>query len=270
MDILKKIYVGKKEDAAQFVLDFYVKHQSMIVSFLYFANCMKARLFEHQEEQWQKDYKKALQWADVLFADGIALQWFYRWSAVWRKTKTTPENLNGTDFIPVLLDQLVDSWATVHWAMHTMYDPRIGKSKEQVKEAVAAIEDRFGISMSYVQQNLYAKRMEEPFDTKAYMKSREWSTADVFVLLLFTGTPAQEIWSSAHETYIKENKMLVINAWGTIDYISWFEKRAPNWVVKARVLETPWRILQNPKKNFHKFASMFGIMRYWWWLLLKK
>jgi len=269
MSVLSKIYTGSKDAAGPTLLELYKKQGSLIVSFLYFANCMKARLFEEQKIERQKTYKKALESADVLFADGIALQWFYRWSTLWRKKGITPENLNGTDFIPQFLDELVATKASVHWAMHTMYDPRIWKSKEQVHEAVAAIESRFWITMDYVQQNDYVKRMEEPFDSDAYMKTRA-GKKDYFVLLLFTWTPAQEIWSYENTKFIEENNVLVINAGGTIDYISWFETRAPNWVVKARVLETPWRIMQNPKKNFHKFASMFGIVRIWWWLLLKK
>ncbi|USN57077.1 MAG: hypothetical protein H6766_01015 [Candidatus Peribacteria bacterium] len=46
-----------------------------------------------------------------------------------------------------------------------------------------------------------------------------------------------------------------------MDFVSGFETRAPEWVVKARVLETPYRILSRPRKNLKKFLRMFGIVR---------
>ncbi len=63
-----------------------------------------------------------------------------------------------------------------------------------------------------------------------------------------------------------DNQLMVINAGGFIDFVAGYEKRAPQWVVKARVLETFWRVITNPKKNFKKFAAMFGVLR----LLLQK
>lgn len=55
---------------------------------------------------------------------------------------------------------------------------------------------------------------------------------------------------------------IVLQLGGTLDFRSGYEQRAPDWVVKARVLETPRRILKNPQKNLKKFLAMFGIVRY--------
>jgi UDP-N-acetyl-D-mannosaminuronic acid transferase (WecB/TagA/CpsF family) len=46
-------------------------------------------------------YTQALLASDLLLPDGIALQWFAR-----GHTGHTYANLNGTDFLPALLDEL--------------------------------------------------------------------------------------------------------------------------------------------------------------------
>ena len=52
-----------------------------------------------------------------------------------------------------------------------------------------------------------------------------------------------------------------MNVGGFIDFASWFEKRAPKWMVKGRVFETFYRLFTNPKKNIKKFLVMFGAFR---------
>lgn len=52
-----------------------------------------------------------------------------------------------------------------------------------------------------------------------------------------------------------------MNVGGFLDFVAGFEKRAPVWVVKARIFETFWRIGTNPRKNMKKFLAMFGILR---------
>lgn len=269
LSILHTIFLGNSTQAVEEIFSLAKKQGSCIVSFLYFANCMKARLFEKPSDDRQVRYKKALQWADILFADGIALQLFYRWSSIGRLHKKTPENLNWTDFIPLFLDTLCEKKWSKHISLYTMYDPRIGKSYEQVQEAVKKFEERFWFSLSYVQQDEYALRLEKWFDKRAYKKTVDASWYDYKVLIMCTWTPAQELWIENNRSFIEEQWVIVLNWWGFIDYISGFENRAPERVIRARVLETPRRILQNPKKNFHKFASMFGIVRYWISLLKK-
>lgn len=65
-----------------------------------------------------------------------------------------------------------------------------------------------------------------------------------------------------HEQQLRELGFLILSAGGTIDYMTGFEERAPERVVKARVLETLWRIITKPKKNFKKFLWMFGVVRF--------
>ncbi len=262
MSIFSQLYLWSKEQARDEILALYASQWRCILSFLYFANVMKSRLLEEQNEQWQREYKKSIQEADFLFADGIALQLFYRWWAVWRQNKKTPPNLNGTDFNPWFIKELIDSWKNIHIWVYTLYDDKIGKPKDYINTVEKKFKEYFNHSIDFVFQTSYQERMIVPFDTQWYEKSLSKDTYDYNVLLMSTWTPAQEIRISKHMDFVKENNLLVINAWWTIDYISWFEQRAPMWVVKARVLETFWRIAQNPKKNFKKFTVMFWVVRY--------
>jgi UDP-N-acetyl-D-mannosaminuronic acid transferase (WecB/TagA/CpsF family) len=89
------------------------------------------------------------------------------------------------------------------------------------------------------------------------------------IMFVCLGTPAQEVWVMNHMDAIKKYWCLVFNAWWTIDYMTGLEKRAPARVVKARVLETLWRITTHPHKNLRKFLAMFGIIRYRIWNVKK-
>jgi UDP-N-acetyl-D-mannosaminuronic acid transferase (WecB/TagA/CpsF family) len=88
-------------------------------------------------------------------------------------------------------------------------------------------------------------------------------TSNIKIFFNCTGTPFQEIRFMEHEKKLRDFGFLMISAGGTIDYMTGFEERAPDRVVKARVLETFWRICLHPGKNFKKFWWMFGVMRYW-------
>jgi len=270
MSLFEKLYLGTREEARDDLLKLYKNQWFVVLSFLYFANVMKSRLLEEQTEQWQKNYKYALESSDLLFADGIALQLFYRRWPEGRRTQKTPPNLNGTDFNPWFIKEVLKKSNKVHIGVYTLYDEWIGKPKNFVETVHTKFEEYFDHPINFIFQTDYKERMTVPFDTEGYKKSLEKEEYEYRILLMSTGTPAQEIWVEENRKFLEEQWILVINAWGTIDYITGFETRAPQRVVKARVLETPWRIMQNPKKNFKKFAVMFWIVRYRIFVLKKK
>ncbi len=263
MSLFEKLYLGTREEAFEYIIKRYQRQGRCVVSFLYFANVMKWRLLEPQLYERQRSYKKALYSADILLADWIALQLFYRWWAVGRKNKTIPHNLNGSDFNPWFLHQLLQHSESVHISLFTLYDERIGKPVSYIDHVKHSFSKMFGHSLDFVYQTSYQDRMTSQFSFDEYAKSLE-NNPEYRVLLMCLWTPAQELRIEKNKAFIQKYNILVINAWWTIDYISWFEKRAPQWVVRARVLETPWRIIQQPKKNIKKFLVMFSIVRYWW------
>lgn len=275
MSILNQLYQWNREQAYTHILNTYQEQGYFVLSFLYFANAMHERLLEPPVTDRHINYKHALWDADLILPDGIALQMFYRvgrW--VWL------HNLNGTDFIPYFFDRLWSSDEDVHIGFFTLYDPRpeVNKTLEQLEDAKQAFYERFGLTIDFSTQIEYVKRMTDTFDLQGYETSLNQSKAQYKILFMGLGTPAQEIWCHQHQDFIRKHNLLVINAGGTMDYISWFEQRAPERVVRARVLETIWRITSKPGKNLRKFLWMFGIVRYRWYsikswlanLLLKK
>lgn len=263
MSFLKHLFVWTRTQAYEQIIKQYEDHWSCVVSFLYFANCMKWNLLEDSDDPVGQSYKTALETSDILLPDGIALQLFYRRGAVGRASGTMPHNLNGSDFNPWLLAKLCQQ-KNVHLGIYTVYDPSIGKPKSQIDTADQAMQEKFWQGFDFIYQVDYKDRLDAQFPRDDYERSRKEKNAEINLLLMSTGTPAQEVWTLKNREKITKNEILVINAWGTIDYISGFEKRAPKRVVKARVLETPWRIMQHPKKNLKKFLVMFRVFPYWW------
>ena len=233
-----------------------------MVSFLYFANAMKWQLFENpvwNDEFLNKraDYLDALKLSDYLLADGIALQLFSQYANDKRL-----DNLNGTDFIPYFLENVTKNHR-VSVYLYQCYDPTKGKWIESLDMGKDALIHKFWVEVPRSDQCLYTKRWED-FSFDLLSKAIDKDTNNVKIFLNCTWTPFQENWSKVHHEFFMKNSMMIFNAGGLIDFISWFETRAPERVVKARVLETFRRVITKPKKNLHKFLSMFGVIRFLW------
>ncbi|MEI7478479.1 MAG: hypothetical protein WCJ81_08690 [bacterium] len=90
---------------------------------MYFGSAMNYRVFEKPRSAYEQAYHQALQTADFLLPDGIALQ---IWEYLTKKSHTWLENLNGTDLNPVLLRWLRKK-TNVQLFIYSAYDPQIGK-----------------------------------------------------------------------------------------------------------------------------------------------
>lgn len=251
---------------------------SCIVSFLYFAQAMKYKVYEEtvtlRDEGSSKNtssvYKQALLNADIVFIDGIAMQIFDRvWQFLFRDKRKRTENLNGTDFLPYILEQTKDKKVGI--IMSSVYDPKISKWPEWMDKWLAKLQEIYPhIEIIYQHQTLFSKRGEEfPFDELQEVLDEKWKRFDHILFLNGIGSPAQEIWTEEQRSFFEKKGIIVMNNGATIDYYSGFEKRAPQRIVKLRVGETIWRIIKQPKKNLHKFLAMFQIVNYWRYLIKK-
>jgi UDP-N-acetyl-D-mannosaminuronic acid transferase (WecB/TagA/CpsF family) len=221
---------------------------------------MKYRLCEEESPNYNAVYAQALRTWDFLLPDGIALQIFAK---VGRFVDRWPHNLNGTDLIPKLLAYLTKQW-TVSVYLYSVYDPAIEKGEEWLQQAANILSHNYGVQVQAMYQEHYQQR------GNAFPWKERWAIADADgsdykVRIHGTWTPFQE------ERIVKNYDLLRqrfggihLAAWGFLDFVSGFERRAPQRVVAARVLETPRRIITQPKKNLKKFLVMFWIIRYWW------
>lgn len=254
--ILTHISDRSPEQVVTDLFDHQLRWIWLVISFLYFANLMKFNLSREES-----GYRTALSASDYVLPDGIALQKFYdREMTTWKKL----HNCNGTDLIPAYLDKVYESWAIPWVWLLTVYDESIWKYKDDEEDIQHKRSERFWTMLSYFEHVHYKERNQEwSYDLEALIKSAVDTHSPHKILILCTWTPHQEIRAHTHSKQLKDAGLLVFCAWGLIDYIVWVEKRAPNWVVKARVLETFWRVVTKPKKNLKKFLVMFKIMWYW-------
>lgn len=271
MTLLHSLYPHTREQFLTDMLDIYTKKWSVMINFLYFANVMKWRLLEDIQDapypEKAQIYKKALEEWDFLLADGIALQLFTR-----RHGLPQPPNLNGTDLNPRLFSQLTQQGSVSVYLLQ-FYDPRIGKDETYLEKGIQVLEDRFpGLQVARAEQILYSDPERDAKVASLHLElcnKAASDTSDYKVFFNSLGTPIQEMTTYTHAQQLKKAGLIVLNAWWTIDYLTWLEERAPSRVVKARVLETFWRICTQPKKNLKKFLVMFGVLRYIWNKLFK-
>lgn len=258
--MLEKLYQWDYSSAVADIMTSYQTHWSVVINFLYFANAMKWQLFE--EPSWTSDflqkrsmYVQALHQAQYFLPDGIALQVFAKFL-----TKKSLSNLNGTDFIPHLIQE-ISREHSVSLYLYQCYDPEKGKWEDSLLHWINALEKDFDTQVVWADQCHYQDRWDS-FDWKELESKTQQDNKEVKIFLNCTWTPFQETWIYEHIDFFTDYWFLVCNAGWLIDYLTWYEKRAPRRIVKTRVLETFWRIVTHPKKNIHKFLAMFGVIRF--------
>ena len=258
--MLDMLYTGTSDSAVQDILSIQKTHWMAIVSFLYFANAMKWQLFE--SPVWDESFLKTrstyisdLSDASYIFPDWIALQLFSTYVA-----KQSLHNLNWTDFIPFFIDTVAQEHSMSLY-LYQCYDPIKWKEADSLEQWVRSLQERFNLRVVRADQCLYSSR-GDCVNIKALGEAMEKDTSELKIFLNCTWTPFQENWTTEHSSLFQDTNCIVFNAWWLIDYITGYEKRAPDFIVKTRVLETFWRILTKPKKNLHKFVSMFWVLRF--------
>ncbi len=257
--MLDTLYSGNSEAIIHDIERIYKQNNFCVVSFLYFANAMKYHLLEAPVTSLDSEYKNALEDADFLLPDGIALQTWYRFS---RRHKPPLHNLNGTDLTPKIFDYLSRKYE-IHVYIYSLYDEKIGKGQERLHKGAEKLKQEYGVAQVHSYQTIYAQRGRDfPRDAMEKEVSHDPLVWNIF--LNSTWTPTQELFAHQHKDRFVKNRMLVLNTWWFIDFYSGFEIRAPKRVVNARVLETFWRIAHNPAKNFKKIVPMFGVFRVLW------
>lgn len=231
-----------------------------IVNFLYFAQAMKFKVYE---DEVQSDYKTALQNSDIICIDGIAMQIFDQiWQRLFWKQRKRPENLNGTDFLPYILEQTQNQKIGI--IMSTVYDPKIDKWTERMDKWLDALKQHYPhIDIIFKHQTLFSKRGED-FPIKECIDTikKKKSDYDHILFLNGIGWPVQEIRTEHYKKSFEHTHIIIMNNGATLDYYSWFETRAPKRVVRIRIGETLRRVIMQPQKNLKKLWAMFGIIPY--------
>lgn len=257
----QKFFRGSQQQAREEIKNICQTQWSCIVSFVYFAQAMKFEIFKSEVES---KYKTALINADMVCIDGIAMQIFDQIGQFFfpPRTRAWTQNLNGTDFLPFILEQTQEKKVGI--ILSSVYDPKLGKGKEWMQKWLHELQRQYPhIEILFSHQTEFKTRGQDfPFWKLQEILDNNTIKYDHILFLNGIGWPVQEIRTKEHRDFFDNSSIIVLNNGATIDYYSWFEKRAPQRVVKLRVGETLWRIITQPQKNLHKFFAMFQIIPY--------
>lgn len=185
---------------------------------------------------------QALQRAEILLNDGLGIDMasFLCTGAFF------PDNMNGTDFIPLLLRR---SQGRKVFFLGTK-DATLQKLREKFKQ-------QFPQHTCVGTFQGYFSNPHEPLE--AIRKVRP------DLLIVGTGTPRQEEFIDAYWEELKESGVrLAIGGGGIIDFMSGTIPRAPRWMRKMR-MEWVYRLYQEPKRLFYRYV--IEGMQFVWYIL---
>ncbi len=285
--ILHKLFLWDTDAAVDSLLDTYESQHYGIVSYLYFGPIVTHRVFAESQNKNQILYKHHLLENDFLLPDWIALQIFYfvaRLLGRIRSNRYRLPNLNGTDFFPYFIRQVKKRYGAqkMNFIFYGVYDQRdawtvnqygatkqYGTGKNQFKEArITAIKQHFDLDIDYYYESNFT---DDSFTDFPFEDMQNHLKPDAINIVMNSrGVPRQEFRSHFNRENIKKYRLLVFNQWATIDYLCWFETRAPKLLIWMK-LEWFWRLITKPNRNIKKVLSTLALFTYIFsYLILKK
>lgn len=172
-------------------------------------------------------FREVLAGADLLLPDGAGLAIAARFAGT-----VLPANLNGTDFIPQLLDRAAQRGCAVFL---------LGAAPGVAERAAARLQ-RPGLRVVGTAHGYHT-------DHAALVRRIAASGADL--LLVGMGMPRQERWLAEHleATGVR----LGVAAGAYLDFAAGTVRRAPRWIRAAR-LEWLFRLLGEPRRLFARYV----------------
>jgi N-acetylglucosaminyldiphosphoundecaprenol N-acetyl-beta-D-mannosaminyltransferase len=160
-------------------------------------------------------FRECVNEADLVLPDGSGLR-----IAGWLCGMPIRENLNGTDFIPRVLEEAARSG----WSVFLL-----GSRPEVVNECRALLGQRF--SGLHIVGHCHGHFPQ----TEGAQVIRAINTAAPAILLVAMGSPQQEEWIRTQAPHL--NARVCFGVGGLFDFLSGEKKRAPRWM---RTLGIEW------------------------------
>lgn len=157
------------------------------------------------------------------------------------------KNLNGTDFIPLLLNTLSSKSKKKHIAVYGTREPYLSNSVEYIKKTgfeTVEIADGFQSDEYYVDQYLNNKPS---------------------VIILGMGMPKQNRVAIAIKDVAAGRDVLIINGGAIVDFMAGRYERAPEWIRKYGI-EWIFRFIKEPKRLWGRIV--YGKPLFIWRTLL--
>lgn len=214
------VAVLEREQALSLALDIVTMRRPYLICF---ANAHTVNMARKRD-----DFEQALRQALVL-NDGIGVDLASR----WLYKDSFPDNLNGTDFTPALLDRV--SIGTRVFL--------IGGAPGVADLAADAIKARHSHIDVVGTQHGFFKNDEEA----DVLRRIDASSADI--VLVAMGHPRQEIWAAQNVDSLGVTTMCV---GALVDFYAGTARRAPLWIRKLRI-EWAFRLLCEPRRLAHRY-----------------
>ncbi len=175
-------------------------------------------------------YRRVLEETDLVLRDGIGVEIAGR-----LRRASFPENLNGTDFTPVLLQWIADNHKTVYL---------LGGQPGVAQQAAARFEDRFpGLKVVGTQHGMYDLR-----DEYEMVRSIRQTAPDVLIVAL--GNPLQEQFLARHLDQLGVGVGVGVGAF--LDFSVGKVKRAPALANRLGI-EWCFRLVQEPRRLWRRY-----------------
>ena len=169
-------------------------------------------------------FSLALMQSDLVLRDGSGM------SLLYKLLKQNPgANLNGTDFIPEVINHFKNKKIALLGSMNT--------------------------TVNIVEQKLLQEQFKISIVMDGFQELQDYidvlNTTDADIVLLGMGMPKQEILSAKIKDHVRK-PMLVINGGAIIDFMSNTIPRAPKWMRKLG-LEWFYRLAIEPKRMWRRY-----------------
>lgn len=176
-------------------------------------------------------YFNALQSSDYLLNDGIGIS-----LGGWLKGIRFPDNLNGTDFIPLIIKEGYMSNKTFYF---------LGTKDHVLEKAKVNLEEKFpGIKIVGMHNGFFSE-----MDTKDIIHEINRLKADIIIVGM--GVPRQEIWAHENMDQLPDVKLFVAGG-AILDFLSGTISRAPLWMRQLKI-EWIYRLYLEPKRMWKRY-----------------
>ena len=169
--------------------------------------------------------------ADLVLPDGSGLK-----IAGWLLSKRIKANLNGTDFLPIVLKYSEETGRKVYF---------LGASREVLTKCIKKVRFQFPELKIVGCHSGYFEKDDEPL----IVQDINDSSPDI--LLVAMGSPVQELFINNYADQL--NVAVSFAVGGLFDFLSGDKKRAPEWLRRTG-LEWLYRFFQDPKTKWNRIV----------------
>jgi exopolysaccharide biosynthesis WecB/TagA/CpsF family protein len=176
-------------------------------------------------------YREVLRGADIVLNDGAGLAIAGRVFG-----RPFPENLNGSDFNPVILEEAAEHGWPVFF---------LGAKPGVAEEAARRLRSRIpGLSVAGTRDGYFAP-------SESAEVARSIADTGAGVLMVAMGNPLQEVWLSRHLE--ATGARLGVGVGAFFDFTAGVVPRAPAWMNKLGI-EWVYRLLQEPRRMWRRYV----------------